>query len=867
MPEIKVERTDDADLVKTVMADVESGLGFEFDWTFGDGTKATVRDKPDVEHPFPAAGSYPIYLTMTMRESGSAVHQAKRLFIPPDLARDSAAEEMRYVVKAWKLLISEFGHSVPGGGAPSATGQIVLNELAEVFRITFALGRPRNMMQAVHLFINSELRPPEQWGGININQPDWEAFMRMPTNNPQRIMETLNHIANLSETRRLHEAVTPIGEPRITPTVSAGLRETEVEAVVENPSIGILSYGSLIDNPGEELEPLIVRRFETTTPFNVEFARSSHGRGGAPTLVPVDEGGAQVKAQILVLQEGISLKDAKDMLWRREANRPGRYVPPPPDEVTPNHIFLIEVPDYEGLDVVLYVRIGQNMDPENVNPQHLAELAIESNYPAAVGMKKRDGISYLRETIDNGIITPLTGEYAMEIINKVVDPGPPGWAGEVDLEQAPWPQSVIEDITALLGDSYNRTRVKGEPDPDTDRQAWEDWRDREASMIHPSYHLIFPDIKGSVIQRVKRFIDVDGPWRGTREERIEKYKQLVIDLSAIFDISPAPTCNIVHPQEVSLVGSGIFMPPRTDDRGRVIVGAGGHLALPKGSVVTVLHEFRHGMQHHLNVQQRGIPSPEREEYGPIEGGLHEEDARAWSLSIYYLVDPSRFILGVRRGIIYHLKRVQREEELRTWYREREAETEEERRRRVAEQTSRATARIVRRGAETQRERSLASLRTPPPPHLTDRERLEYIQAQWIRAGSPPYILLDVPPRDQRDLELDYEYVEPSPITPDQMRRAFGLGEGEMTDPFLAPHGQWTFYDREGNEYRLVNTPPSRTGEDWHITIYADVEESAFYEWLLDQLGPTENPLKEGDWFWDLVAMEQDLFGVEWGAEI
>jgi hypothetical protein len=52
-------------------------------------------------------------------------------------------------------------------------------------------------------------------------------------------------------------------------------------------SLGILAFGSLIDNPGAEIEAALVgRKLNIRTPFGVEFARSSIKRGGAPTLVP-----------------------------------------------------------------------------------------------------------------------------------------------------------------------------------------------------------------------------------------------------------------------------------------------------------------------------------------------------------------------------------------------------------------------------------------------------------------------------------------------------------------------------------------------------------------------------------------------------
>lgn len=82
------------------------------------------------------------------------------------------------------------------------------------------------------------------------------------------------------------------------------------------PAIGILAYGSLIDDPGVEIEPYIEARIQDIeTPFSIEFARSSATRDGAPTVVPVEDGGAPVKAQILVLNNQIDLKNAEDLLW------------------------------------------------------------------------------------------------------------------------------------------------------------------------------------------------------------------------------------------------------------------------------------------------------------------------------------------------------------------------------------------------------------------------------------------------------------------------------------------------------------------------------------------------------------------------
>ncbi|GAA4131236.1 hypothetical protein ACFFTN_26415 [Aminobacter aganoensis] len=62
-------------------------------------------------------------------------------------------------------------------------------------------------------------------------------------------------------------------------------------------AVGILAYGSLIGDPGAEIEPAITSRIACLTPFPVEFARQSRTRKGAPTLVP-SERGASIRAQM-----------------------------------------------------------------------------------------------------------------------------------------------------------------------------------------------------------------------------------------------------------------------------------------------------------------------------------------------------------------------------------------------------------------------------------------------------------------------------------------------------------------------------------------------------------------------------------------
>ena len=179
-------------------------------------------------------------------------------------------------------------------------------------------------------------------------------------------------------------------------------------------SIGILAYGSLITDPGAELEDVITeRRTGVRTPFPVEFARTSRGRSGAPTLVPVAVGGAQVEAMILLLG-GTTLDKAMDMLYRREIGKVGdprvRYRP---DRDKPNQVFVEVISDFHGVDNLLYTRIAANID--DPSPETLARLAISSAREEA-GARGRDGISYLRDVQAAGIETPLSGPYAEEIL-------------------------------------------------------------------------------------------------------------------------------------------------------------------------------------------------------------------------------------------------------------------------------------------------------------------------------------------------------------------------------------------------------------------------------------------------------------------
>jgi hypothetical protein len=180
---------------------------------------------------------------------------------------------------------------------------------------------------------------------------------------------------------------------------------------VTKKKLGILAFGSLINDPGKELLPKITMRINIPTPFGVEYGRYSQTRGGAPTLVP-HQTGAPVEAEILVLDDAITLVEAKNMLWRRERRREGSletYV----EGTSPNSVLVREWTDSPYVERVLYTDF--NSDGKVAKPEvgELAQKAIQSVKAAKEGM---DGIAYLMNNLKSGIKTKLTRNYEAEIL-------------------------------------------------------------------------------------------------------------------------------------------------------------------------------------------------------------------------------------------------------------------------------------------------------------------------------------------------------------------------------------------------------------------------------------------------------------------
>ena len=78
--------------------------------------------------------------------------------------------------------------------------------------------------------------------------------------------------------------------------------------------VGILAYGSVIACPGPEIAPLIARKVRySVLPFR-SSSQSTAARDAAYATVTPSPLGASVEAKVLVLKEGVSVKDAKDLL-------------------------------------------------------------------------------------------------------------------------------------------------------------------------------------------------------------------------------------------------------------------------------------------------------------------------------------------------------------------------------------------------------------------------------------------------------------------------------------------------------------------------------------------------------------------------
>ena len=173
--------------------------------------------------------------------------------------------------------------------------------------------------------------------------------------------------------------------------------------------IGILAYGSLITDPGWEIEQVTAWRIpDVVTPFAVEYARSSHSRNGAPTLVLLDgDNWDPGNAIILVLRKGTRKQTALNYLYRRETHRVGdstkRHNAEMPRDT--NRVSIQSLQNFHDLSTVFYTYIRPNIPEildQSISSQQkadrLAQLAIDSLTDETY-WTCQDGIHYLAATL------------------------------------------------------------------------------------------------------------------------------------------------------------------------------------------------------------------------------------------------------------------------------------------------------------------------------------------------------------------------------------------------------------------------------------------------------------------------------------
>jgi hypothetical protein len=174
------------------------------------------------------------------------------------------------------------------------------------------------------------------------------------------------------------------------------------------PLSGILAFGSLIWEPGELVSLEKVGEVICTTPWPVEFGRSSRRRGWAPTLVKVRRG-LKVRARVLLY------RDDPDHVEATLAKREGINLAKRPKDIKACLVPGVSVKP------IWYSGLAPNIT--RPSPHCLARLAIASVKPCPEG----NGIRYLRECLKLSIRTSMTQAYRDEILRIT---------GQTNLEEA-----------------------------------------------------------------------------------------------------------------------------------------------------------------------------------------------------------------------------------------------------------------------------------------------------------------------------------------------------------------------------------------------------------------------------------------------
>ena len=171
---------------------------------------------------------------------------------------------------------------------------------------------------------------------------------------------------------------------------------------ISDRQIAVLSYGSLLAHPGDWFGKSMQKLIRWETPFGVEYLGTSQRHGGAPALVRSDAH-RQVNAGLIVLPMTDTVERVEEVR-KRLADREGAAS----SAAIKSDLKLL------GFRTLYSDFQARLKDPE---PAELAEAAIRSVANCfQQGFPFMNGIRYLRDNLEWGVVTDLSFEYRDAIL-------------------------------------------------------------------------------------------------------------------------------------------------------------------------------------------------------------------------------------------------------------------------------------------------------------------------------------------------------------------------------------------------------------------------------------------------------------------
>lgn len=128
---------------------------------------------------------------------------------------------------------------------------------------------------------------------------------------------------------------------------------------------------------------------------------------------------------------------------------------------------------------------------------------------------------------------------------------------------------------------------------------------------------MFPDISSSTLEVIRYIVQDKGLWKVEKPEGYDLMREMFEKISSVYSF-PIPSL-------IEDTYEYYFIPME-------------RIGLPKVSLVSSLHEYRHHMQ----------------KYGRLRFQDIEIDARGWSISAFHYALPEDFDSAWRRGLIWYL---------------------------------------------------------------------------------------------------------------------------------------------------------------------------------------------------------------------